>query len=264
MDTNIDRYYVPLENARVLLAERQAFRRRVERFWHQNRWGLPPLIPEVPAAGLLLRQLASFRYEDAAFVLLCERAGLCPVWPAWCADVVHSQSSLKQSYLHPRLCCGRQNKRGELLVRTSPVLTEHQWVGKPLWHVVLERAGYQTLVQYHHGQQDRCFPKARRCDVSGWYGRIPKPSRYTAMLSLCVAHAVMFEDYHDGESGRAQDSLTEGRFEPAFRALEQQFGAGPLIVKMPWRPEYRLYPTGPDWREHQAVLGGELVGVNGG
>ncbi|MBI4065617.1 hypothetical protein HY412_00280 [Candidatus Kaiserbacteria bacterium] len=112
------------------------------------------------------------------------------------------------------------------------------------------------LPEVHRQLQDKLIPGARRGDVTEWYRRIPgtpKTLRYEAFLSLFVAHSVLFEDYHGGESGQALYGFTQLVVEPAWQRLADIFGEKPLIVKMSWRPEFAWYPADESWPKHGIV-----------
>jgi hypothetical protein len=91
-----------------------------------------------------------------------------------------------------------------------------------------------------------------------WGGRAN--DYYEAYLSLFISHAILFEDYHGGESGAELGGFTARVFEPAFAALEERFGYTPIIVRLPWWKELGLFPD-PElsarfpWRLHRFALG---------
>lgn len=123
---------------------------------------------------------------------------------------------------------------------------------KPL-HLIKTKQG-QNIADIHHQMHQQFFPQAKRFDASDWlfqFGRAK--DYYMAYLSIFLAHAVLFEDFHGGESGKKLDSFTDKVFEPAYQELIDLFGIKPLIIKMPWLPEFKHYPGDQNWQEHQII-----------
>ncbi len=244
---NHAQYYVPLQKSRDLLASRSGLRQQVEDFWLSRGWGLPPQqISRGRNISVLARQLVTFRMEEALFVTMSKQAGLEPVLAGYSADKHSSQSRLKQSYLSPKFIEGR-NKNNELIIRRDK-LTAKSWHGTPLHCITLDKKGGTSLVDYHQSILDRASPGTLRCDVSEWYTNIPWNDRYIALMSWFIAHAVLFEDYHGGESGPGLSALTRQRFEPAFHQATRMFGVSPIITPLPWWNELSYYPQDADWQ----------------
>lgn len=241
-------YYIPLALAAKVLNERKSMRSKVESWWLEQGLGLPSL----PAGdlGVLARQIASYRYEDVLFLDLARTAGLQPLWLELTSDRMSTNSNYKKSLLHP-VYYHRRGRNGGM-VTTKQKLTELMpWVGKRLSDVVLSDG--QNLVEYHHNRFDQVFGAHSRIDNSQWINGKRVQEYYPVFLSLFLAHCVLFEDYHGGESGDKLNSLTILVFEPTFEQLRKRFGVGPLIVKMPWVQELKLYPPDQNWREHGVI-----------
>ena len=99
--------YTKSWQARAILAERASRRAEVEDWWRENEWKTPSLPPGEAALAVMARQVPTFRYEDGAFVLLAERAGLDPSWFALSSDVYSDESPYKKSLIAPQFCTGQ-------------------------------------------------------------------------------------------------------------------------------------------------------------
>ncbi len=114
-----------------------------------------------------------------------------------------------------------------------------------------------SLVEYHHRLHKIFGLHDSVVDLSSFFSQFGGAEKYyTAYMSLFVAHAVIFEDYHEGEEeGAILDTLTKDIFLPACDRLKQEFGVGPLIVKMPWHDNLRYYapPDGTEWQTHGVI-----------
>ena len=233
------------------LSARETFKSLVEEWWEENGWGKAPL-PNLSNVGLIARPIATFRYEDALFVTLCERHGLTPVWSEYTGDKLSTVSNVKRSLLHVNLCSGRGKKNGLQLNRVERLANVNHWIGKPL--NTIRTIHGSSLVDFHHQHQDRVFSfenAALRFDWTLWLKQIGSAKDYyEAYLSAFIAHAILFEDYHAGESGAVLDNFSAGVFEPAWQAVSKRFGVPPLITPLPWHEDYRYYPADEHWREH--------------
>lgn len=255
-----ERYYASLEDARELLLSRKAYRTTVEAWWGESGVPFPQSLSGEPA-GVLARHLASFRYEDAVFVLLAERAGLKPVWLTYKEDILATSSPYKVSLLRPRMVL-RLGRTGTPVVEVAKLACPHKNDGKRLSGVICNHGSNQPLPEHHESLLRAHYPRASAEDLSSanalWGGKAD--AYYTAYLSLFVAHGVLFEDYHGGESGAELGGFTERVFEPSFSAVEEKFGVRPVIVKLPWWRELSLYPdpgfsARVPWRLHSFALG---------
>jgi len=251
MENGNTQWYTPLLEARQKLLDRKNTRPVIEAWWKARGWGLPPLPPGVETPAVLARQVATFRYEDAVFKILAEQAKLTPVCLEYTGDRMNSNSNYKKSLIHPKFF-ERFGRNGGMVTRKHKLARILKWVDKPLSSVVLDDG--QLLLDFHHGLIAKLYPQYLYGDNSLWVKNIGGAKQYyPAFLSLFLAHAVLFEDYHGGESGEALTSLSETLFAPTFARLEQQFGVAPIIVKMPWAPELALYPPNDLWLDHGVI-----------
>lgn len=250
-------FYVSLEDARERLLERYAIRSQVEAWWEERGLEFPQvLLDETKQFGLNVRQLASCRYEDLLFITMCERGGLTPLWAPYERDWYVDKSPLKCSYIQPRfeveLRGGKsfvsklrlanpracQHKRlDEIFVNPAPHFGE--------WEEGVDLDPSWRLVNWHRRHLEAAYPQALVNDFSSIYQQAggKPPDYYPFLLSLFVAHAILIEDYHGGESGVRLDVFTGQIFEPAFRKTEERFGFSPLIVALPWWKELSYYPS---------------------
>lgn len=238
------------------LQVREKIKPLVEEWWQENGWGMTSL-PQIPNAAVLARQLATFRYEDAVFASMSEEVGLVPVWFSYTGDKFSTESKLKRSYLHPVYCDGCGRNKG-LKLRTERLVADmNRYSGRTLDQISTLHG--VSLVEYHHEHLQQMYPDALTCDNTQWLKKIGTGANaakkyYCAYLSLFLAHAVLFEDYHGGESGTALDNFTSEVFEPAYAEVAKLFGVSPLIVKLPWWNELQYYPANSNWKDHGVRL----------
>ena len=253
-----DNIYLDPAIARDELESRRAQRLQIEAWW--EALGVPQPPPEIMAVerpAVLARHVATARYEDLVFNALARRVGLTPVWPELVGDGFACQSPFKRQLVHRRLCAGR-GRRGGLKISRENFLDILPADRVPLANIA--RSDGKTLVAYHHELQEIFLPGARRCDFSAMMYAAGKRAQdyYPVAMSIYIAHAVLFEDYHGGESGEKLDGFTSRVFEPAREFLIQKFGLAPLIVRMPWQDEFAFYPAGVE-TPHAEVIGEGLL-----
>lgn len=243
-------FYLHLDNANNELKNRQFLKAGVELWWNEQGWGMAP-VPSVENLAILARQVAAFRYEDALFCLLAKSIGLLPKCLEYTGDVFNTQSNYKRSLLHP-IFFERKGRNGGSVVRKQKLTSIEKWPGKKLSEIKLNNGEY--LSEFHRKRSQEIEPDYSAGDATSWLKRIGKgKDYYPAFLSMFIAHAVLFEDYHGGESGNKLDSLTINLFEPVFIDLAKKFGVGPMVVKMPWTEELSWYPLNANWQEHGVV-----------
>ncbi|MER3570097.1 MAG: hypothetical protein C4348_00570 [Patescibacteria group bacterium] len=254
-----ERFYIPLEEARALLEERrqQGWTLKVEEYWRKKRGiQFPEELSNLnDLAGFLARHLATARYEDFAFILLTKRAGLKPTWLTYTADRFVTCSPVKVSYLCPKIVTGFGRRGGPILRKyrlANPRVAER----KRLCDIRINTG--KKLVDWHRRRLEAVYPGANVVDFSRVFqARGNAQGYYPLFLSLAVAHGVLFEDFHGGESGERLNSFTKEVFEPAFDEVTNTFGVQPLIVKLPWWPELGYYPSiklATNWRNHRSIL----------
>ena len=239
-----DKYYHLASEARAELVARQknGVRDKVLCYWQKQNVAMPKLA-DAPLQAVLARQLSTARFEDILFREISAAAGFTPTWWAYPADKYTSFSALKRSFLHPRLCVGRD--RIGLRIRKKRLANQQSWEKKPLSEISTFCG--QTLVEWHRKHREIVLGPSLSLEV-------PLAGQsYTRFLSLFVADAVLFEDYHGGESGNVLDRFTAERFEPAWQQVYEELGFAPLIVRMPWWPELAYYPGSADWQSYGVV-----------
>lgn len=266
-------YYVRLEEATEQLRAREHLRADVIRFWADQDWGPPPL-PEVQNLALISRNLATARFEDIAYAALARQAGLIPAWSTLSGDAMCAGSPIKTSYLEGQLITGLGRSGGlklqrheylegvdsrSLRGRAANATPAHQHHKRVLSEIVSPQG--ERLVDIHARWQDAmlnslCEGAPKRFDITSWYrggGLMNSRQYYVALMSLFVAHSVLFEDFHGGESGDQLDAFTAEVFQPACHRLRELFGVMPLVVPLPWKREYAYFPASPKWPEWNVV-----------
>ncbi len=246
-----DAYYVsPFQGARELQM-RSNLKKEVERFWESNGVEFPHELRQLSRVAALGRSVATFRFEDALFTTMAESAGLRPTWLTYVDDKFVTKSAVKRSLLKPTLI-QRFDKHGRPITRNySLVPRMDNWSMKPLSTVTTIEL--EPLTQWHRKRLLTAVPEAPILDMSQecrqWGGRAMH--YYEGYLSLFIAHGVLFEDYHGGESGNELHGFTAQKFEPAVASLERRFGVKPLVASLPWWNELSFYPDGElldSWR----------------
>jgi len=258
----LDTTYVPLSNARTTLEDRRSLRTEIERWWAAKKWWIPDRFSEGHALASFGRAIATRRYEDALFVHYAHEAKLIPVWLEHTEGSFSSHSSFKRSLLQPCFY-ERHGRQGGIVTKKHelvPIATERTKIISR----IKTKAG-DTLVQYHHRLHASFgLNPSAIVDCSSFYRQFGRAADYyLPYLSLFVAHGVLFEDYHGGESGDSLSDFTNQIFTPAFKELKSLFGVPPILVRMPWHDNLRLYvpEERTDWINHR-VIPDELLQVS--
>ncbi len=245
-------FYTSPNEARKVLHERQknGVKKKVMDWFMERGYDLlfPTTIPDM---AVLARYVATARYEDVVFKLMAENAGLTPFWMEYTGDKFVTCSSGKRSLLYPFMCDGR-GKRGGFRLKKQRLANPHRWDGNPISSIVLDDG--TPLVEWHHRRQDAIFGKVFRHDATPWFKRFDGAKEYYPFyLAFFVAHGVLFEDYHGGESGDRLDLFTTDVFEPAFSRVTEEIGYSPIIVPLPWWDGLQYYPENKDWQHHDVI-----------
>lgn len=246
-------HYTALKDVKEILIARVGQKQEVEKMWADSGCAFPFQVADSRCHGVFARQLASFRFEDAMFVSMCEQSGLVPAWLPYGQDVFVSVSPLKRSYIAP-LCADRYSKNGELITKRNRMVSyPNQCERKKLKDIRLVSG--EMLPEWHRAQLKKAYPEAVIFDENCYeatFKNLPVEKRYDLFLTLFIAHMILFEDYHGGESGGELDCFTSRVFEPAFNRVYERFNVKPLIVPIAWRPEFAYYPDGElltSWRQ---------------
>ena len=246
------KYYINPEDARAELLIRKELRTKVPEFWSEHGVDFPgKMFNDLPPSAFLARQLATFRFEDAVFLRMAEEANLYPLWSPFSVDKYSGKSSLKRSYVQPQIA-DRFNKNGEVITCKKRLIKD---LGvcqpDPLRELVADDGS--NIMAWHLNRWFMATGGGLLLEASsyksGW--NISLERSYLGFLSLFISHAVLFEDFHGGESGNELNTFTSKVFEPAFKKVEDYFGVRPLIVKLPWWKELGFYPDDEwvtDWR----------------
>ena len=249
--------YVSISEAVVELKNRQqtGMREQVEHWWGQKGWPKPPkaILNGCDNKAVFSRHVPTARYEDLCFWQMATNASLAPTLFNYTVDRFVSVSSFKRSLLQHFVCDGRgRNGNPRTKKITLSNITKHD--GRSRLSEIRISNG-EKLVAYHENRARAFMPGTLIVDGSPWLAQFGSAQKYyPAFLSLFIAHAVLFEDYHGGESGNKLDDFTIGVFEPAWHQVHENFGIQPLIVKMPWKPEFALYPKiESNWQSHDII-----------
>lgn len=240
----MNHFYVSASAAHNALEERKEFRHQVEEWWKKEKYDVP-IIMLRHRIGILARQVATCRFEDMIFKDMSQKNGFVPWWFEYTADKFVSNSSFKMSLIKTYSFEGIGKKGGEK-TKKRVIADAAQCQGKPI-NTLTTFAG-QKLVDFHHHWRQNVWPDVGKnfLDMSARLKKIGGARQYYKFfLSLFIAHAALFEDYHGGESGDNLNVFTANIFEPAYYELERIFGVKPIIVKMPWEEYYKYFlPSG--------------------
>lgn len=224
-------FYVSLNDAKNTLGSRQELRDEVEDWWKSVGAEFPVQFSD---CGILGREPA-MRLEFFKFYQMCSSAQIHPACIA-AKDELFVTSKPKMSLVYPMMLKGI-SKKG------SPIMQKERLV-EVNTHSGRSTLGETGALNFHYSRMNKICPELSLWDMSESMKKWKEQGLYyEGYLSLCVAHGVLFEDYHGpGESGKALSDFTERVFEPAFQWLERKFGVGPIIVALPWKNSYHLHP----------------------
>lgn len=250
-------WYVSADSMPRHLEARTSLRGAVEEYWKSQGFVFPSAFMHDMPLGFVSRHLATARYEDCAFILMAERAGLTPVWSTYVRDRFVTHSPVKGSYLLPRIVSGFSRRGFPQIRKLALADTQEAERERRRLNEITTREG-SSVVAWHRAVLEGVYPGALVTDPSDIYMSLGgAKGYYPLLLSLAVAHGVLFEDFHGGESGEGLNRFTHEVFEPAFRVVEEIFGVPPLIVPLPWWHELGYYVAPhrvSQWREDRVIL----------
>jgi hypothetical protein len=252
--------YTDLSKSKETLRERTLLKEKVEKWWKANGLWVPSFLAQnndgMPF-GVFVRQIATFRYEDALFLLLAESGNLQPMWLEYTIDRFSVASPFKTSLLKRTVCDGR-GRNGGYRLRVERLGNIHSASGSLL--STIDTDSGEKLVDIHHRIFDRFVGERQREDLSSWLHAAGNCARnfYDAYFSLFVAHCILFENYEEEENGKKSVELY-GIAQSAFNNNLERFGAEPLIVAMPtWQEKLAFYPQRSDWRNDGVLTRDDL------
>lgn len=222
-----------------------ALRTEVENYLNHD---VPPHFLGEPI-GYLARHVATPNFETLRFIEIAKSLHLPAVIGEDGEDLFVSQNSLKRALGKLSLLKGK-SKNFEDIVEYITVIDFAVSQGKPLKEVyTLFR---EPLMEFHANLMKAIYPTGVTVvNESAWISRHHRGNlveHYKKLLSLFVAHGVMFEYYpvHDvAESAFVREVLA-----PAFAFVEGRFGVRPLIT--PLIPDTLIGEH--DWEGYPSVL----------
>jgi hypothetical protein len=240
--------YTELQEAKEILQKRMRMKCEVENSWGNANLDFPFKF-DAPTA--VVAKPAMFRIESAKAITMAESQDLQTCWLTYDADRFTSASKIKRSLVSPYFT-SRRDKHGNFISEKVPLVKNHLRVEKRELQTMVSDNN-QPVMDLHRERLKQAHPEVKISDMSSWAKSLGDASSYYEYyLSLFVSHAILFEDYHGGESGKGLSDFTTKIFEPAFEKVTQKFGAKPIIVKLPWEPSYAYHPDGElldKWRE---------------
>lgn len=252
----MQQHYTSVRAAHEQLIRREALRSQVEAWWRSRGWSAPSFLPPVEQpSAFLLRHVATARFEDIVFSLMAQAAGLQPLWGEYTSDTFAAASSYKRSLVNRTVTSGR-NRHGHAITRADRLVADVNKLQRQRLCDIETEDG-RSLVELHHTLQDTLLPApVQRFDSSATFceaGFRSAKDYYTFCLSWFIAHGVLFDDFHGGESGGKLSAFVTDTVEPAWNEVRRTFDAAPLIVALPWWKELAFYPDTPAWNHHQMI-----------
>lgn len=250
-------YYISAGQAVSMLQQRSYLRSAVEEQWQKDGLQLPDTLLQGQPTAVMAKQLANFNFESALFVKTAEASGLQSAWFSYADDTFVTQSSMKRALLRPSLV-SRLNKRGEpIIINKRLVENPDRWHGRKLSEIKLTDG--KLLTDWHLGRLYEACPNAIVCDLSHFARLLGGTAKgyYKHYLSMFVAHAVLFDDFHSDHLENTHEDFTKRVFEPAVTKIFEEFGVVPLIVPLPWWRELDYFPDGEwlsNWQRCDSIL----------
>lgn len=207
-----------------------------------------PEFPEIPCA-ILARQVATPNYEYMRFVELAKKIELPPIVWEYTGDIFFRQNREKRRLAKMVFYYGL-GKKGGRKTKNKEIIDFGRCEGQPM--DCMRTLWGENFVEFHH----RLFNSNDRCEmIEGT--RLVKSigggaRRYYGYFLACfICHGILFDNFLN--SGQETD-FTKKIVMPAFKMLEDMFGAKPLIVKLlPSESENDEYWTYyPDSLENEA------------
>ncbi len=238
----MDTHYLAPQGAQHKLAERQALKPAVEQWWQEKGWPVPPVLTESrQPLGVLMRQVATWRYEDELVERMAVRDGFRPFCLEYTADAFTRFSTYKRALLQRHIVLGT-GRNGGLRCRSDRLVANlERWQNRSLCDIHTDDG--RNLVDVHHSLR-RAQGKNDFWDASTMLreaGLARAHDYYACAFSWFVAHAVQFEDYHDPDDPTLAE-FTRRVVEPAWREVQKKFGVAPLIVRVPGGRRLNSYP----------------------
>ncbi len=244
--------YTNLFEARARHLEQIELMGSVERMWSDLGIPFPLEFSKLNNFTAVVAKPAMFRIESIAAVQMAETEELDLLWLTYDSDKFAEISKIKRSLVQPYFT-DKLDKNGDFISERVKLVQELQPIRMKKLETICTPDGVSVL-DLHRRRLLQAYPSIRISDMSRWASMLGNNALayYEAYLSLFVAHGILFEDYHGGESGAGLSSFTEKVFEPAFAKVTRRFGAKPIVVKLPWKPHYAFHPRGEmldKWRE---------------
>lgn len=186
--------------------------------------------------GVILRQVATCRYEDILFKNLCLGHGLKPFWMEYYQDLFCAANPAKSRLIKLKFFNGVGKKKGIRLGSLKLVDNIQSWEGKPLCEV--KTIMNNNLVDFHHSMRHYMGWNWESVDASKWVKNFAGGSAeeyYRILLLAFVTRSILFESFESPgfyELERFKKKIVI----PAWRWVSEEF-AKPLIVLHPGKSQ---------------------------
>lgn len=146
--------------------------------------------------GIILRQIATSRYEDILFKNRCIANGIEPVWMEYHQDEFRMSNPSKSRMVKLRFHEG-VGKNGGLKMHHHKVIKDFgKWEGKPIGEIKTDWG--ENLVSFHHRMRRGLGWNFQTIDASSWIkdGAGGKAEKYYRILfSAFITHGILFESF---------------------------------------------------------------------
>jgi hypothetical protein len=189
---------------------------------------IPEHFSQESPISYLCRHVATPNYETLRFVELAQTFAFPMVIGQDLDDIFVSNNVLKLALGKLPVTKG-VTRTGEEIIENFTVVDFATAQGEPLRNITTFRG--TTLPQFHLNLFRNIYPeRVSVIDESDWINRHSRgdiKKHYVRLLSLLVAHGVMFEFYEDSEIDFVHEILN-----PAFTEVTERFGHRPLITNL--------------------------------
>lgn len=217
---------------------------------------IPSYFREAPPILYLARHIATPNFETLRWAHLVEPFGLHAVIGEDSEDTFVSHNVLKRALCKLSVCTDLRIKNGRLheAYRNMTIADFNSIQHRPFSEI--RTLWDEPLVTFHKRLCARFLPSSVSAEDDGaWVTRHHRGNlveHYKHFLALFIAHGVLFEDYLTKDA--EERKFVRDILEPAFRAVEAEFGVPPLIARLlPTSMESELF-----WLSYPKDVGAEV------
>jgi hypothetical protein len=239
-------FYTPLEEAILEIKKRREDPILMKKVREYLNGDIPAHFDREQPILYMARHIATPNYEAMRFVELGKPYGLPLVIGQDTKGKFVSHNDLKKALGKLPVTKGISRRQDEI-TENFTVVDFDCAQGKPFCEVTTRHG--KNLVDFHNNFFQHIYPtEVEIVDESDWIDRNHRDDlkeQYKKMLSLTIAHGIMFESFVENEK-----PVLETAVRPAFDEVFSHFGIKPLIVE---HIEPDLEVT-RDWNGYPSIL----------